>query len=186
MSNTKQQTEVKQIKKYLELPHRETVISTNTIQTKPFDNQKINMSNNKQSSVDMEFVPYKQALALKELGFDEPCNTCYDKLEMVASCGVNVFDYKNYNTSGYIVSRPTFSQAFRWFRYKYWYTALILCDSFQIVMQLSTSKTLDSKTGEYITNYSTQTYHKEVGLKSHDEAELECLKKLIEIANEQQ
>jgi hypothetical protein len=143
------------------------------------------MSNNKQSSVDMEFVPYKQALALKELGFDEPCNTCYDKLEMVASCGVNVFDYKNYNTSGYIVSRPTFSQAFRWFRYKYWYTALILCDSFQIVMQLSTSKTLDSKTGEYIANYSTQTYHKEVGLKSHDEAELECLKKLIEIANEQ-
>jgi len=52
MSNTKQQTEVKQIKKYLELPHRETVISTNTIQTKPFDNQKINMSNNKQTAVD--------------------------------------------------------------------------------------------------------------------------------------
>ena len=38
----------KQIKKNLELPHRETVISTNTIQTKPFDNQKT-MSNNKQS-----------------------------------------------------------------------------------------------------------------------------------------
>ena len=44
MSNNKQQTEVKQIKKHLELPHRETVISTNTLQTKPFDNQKINMS----------------------------------------------------------------------------------------------------------------------------------------------
>ena len=50
MSNNKQQTEVKQIKKNLELPHRETVISTNTIQTKPFDNQKT-MSNNKQTSV---------------------------------------------------------------------------------------------------------------------------------------
>ncbi len=56
MSNTKQQTEVKQIKKYLELPHRETVISTNTIQTKPFDNQKINMSNNKQSSVEWYII----------------------------------------------------------------------------------------------------------------------------------
>ena len=132
--------------------------------------------------LEKDFVPYEEALALKELGFDEPCNTCYDKLEMVASYGVNVFDYKNYNTSGYIVSRPTFSQAFRWFRYKYWYTALILCDSFQIVMQLSTSKTLDSKTGEYIANYSTQTYHKEEGLKSYDEAELACLKKLIEIS----
>ena len=134
--------------------------------------------------LEKDFVPYEEALALKELGFDEPCNTCYDKLEMVASHGVNAFDYKNYNTSGYIVSRPTFSQAFRWFRYKYWYTALILCDSFQIVMQLSTSKTLDSKTGEYIANYSTQTYHKEEGLKSYDESELACLKQLIEIAKE--
>ena len=132
--------------------------------------------------LEKDFVPYEEALALKELGFDEPCNTCYDKLEMVASHGVNAFDYKNYNTSGYIVSRPTFSQAFRWFRYKYWYTALILCDSFQIVMQLSTSKTLDSKTGEYIANYSTQTYHKEEGFKSYDESELACLKQLIEIS----
>jgi hypothetical protein len=132
--------------------------------------------------LEKDFVPYEEALALKELGFDEPCNTCYDKLEMVASYGASAFDYKNYNTSGYMVSRPTFSQAFRWFREQYWYTALILCDSFQIVMQLSTSKTLDSKTGEYIANYSTQTYHKEEGLKSYDESELACLKQLIEIS----
>ena len=47
--------------------------------------------------IEKDFVPYEEALALKELGFDEPCNTCYDKLEMVASHGVNAFDYKNYN-----------------------------------------------------------------------------------------
>ena len=47
----------KQIKKYLELPHRETVISTNTLQTKPFDNQKIEtMSNNKQQTAVKQFV----------------------------------------------------------------------------------------------------------------------------------
>ena len=69
--------------------------------------------------MEKDFVPYEESLALKELGFDEPCNTCYDKLEMVASYGENAFDYKNYNTSGYIVSRPTFSQAFRWFREKH-------------------------------------------------------------------
>ena len=39
----------KQIEKPLELPHQETIVGTNTIQTKPFDNQKT-MSNNKQSS----------------------------------------------------------------------------------------------------------------------------------------
>ena len=145
------------------------------------------MSNEKQSSIDKEFVPYAEALALKELGFDEPCNTCYDKLEMVASYGASVFDYKNYNTTGYMVSRPTLSQAFRWFRYKYWYTALILCDGFEIVKQVSISKTMvDFKTGEYRPNYITSTSHKEADLKSYDESELACLKKLIEIANEQQ
>jgi hypothetical protein len=41
----------KQIEKPLELPHQETIVGTNTIQTKPFDNQKT-MSNNKQSSVE--------------------------------------------------------------------------------------------------------------------------------------
>ena len=36
-----------QIEKHLELPHMETIVGTNTLQTKPFDNQKIeNMSNN--------------------------------------------------------------------------------------------------------------------------------------------
>jgi hypothetical protein len=123
-----------------------------------------------------EFVPYELALELKQLGFDEPCFGVYATKDGYVR--KSAFDENG--------DAPTFSQAFRWFRYKYWYTALILCDSFQIVMQLSTSKTLDSKTGEYKNNYSTQTYHKEVGLKSYDESELACLKKLIEIANGKQ
>ena len=55
----------KQIEKKLKLPHRETVISTNTIQTNPFDNQKTTtMSNNKQSSV--EFFLYEMFSLLGE------------------------------------------------------------------------------------------------------------------------
>jgi hypothetical protein len=128
--------------------------------------------------IEKEFVPYEEALALKELGFDEPCFAVYFNTtqQLYFDKYINEFN-KDVRTLA-----PTFSQAFRWFRYKYWYTALILCDSFQIVMQLSTSKTLDSKTGEYIANYSTQTYHKEEGLKSYDESELACLKQLIEIS----
>jgi len=133
------------------------------------------MSNEKKSNIEKEFVPYAEALELKQLGFDEPCFGVYATKDGYVR--KSAFDENG--------DAPTYSQAFRWFRYKYWYTALILCDSFQIVMQLSTSKTLDSKTGEYKNNYSTQTYHKEVGLKSYDESELACLKKLIEIANEQ-
>ena len=129
-----------------------------------------------------EFVPYELALELKQLGFDEPCFGVYFNPTQELLIGKKVNEY----TKDVRTPASTYSQAFRWFRDKYWYTALILCDSFQIVMQLSTSKTLDSKTGEYKNNYSTQTYHKEVGLKSYDESELACLKKLIEIANEQQ
>ena len=128
--------------------------------------------------IEKEFVPYEEALVLKELGFDERCFAVYfnPTQQLYFDKNINEFN-KDVRTLA-----PTFSQAFRWFRYKYWYTALILCDSFQIVMQLSTSKTLDSKTGEYIANYSTQTYHKEEGFKSYDESELACLKQLIEIS----
>jgi hypothetical protein len=45
----------KQIEKPLELPHQETIVGTNTIQTKPFDNQKT-MSNNKQQTAVKQFV----------------------------------------------------------------------------------------------------------------------------------
>ena len=138
------------------------------------------MSNEEQSSIDKEFVPYAEALALKELGFDEPCLASY----FHAGKRLHITEYINHGE--YTVLAPTFSQAFRWFRYKYWYTALILCDSFQIVQQVSISKTMvDFKTGEYRPNYITSTSHKEVDLKSYDESELACLKKLMEIANEQ-
>ena len=128
--------------------------------------------------MEKDFIPYEEALALKELGFDEPCFAVYFNTtqQLYFDKYINEFN-KDVRTLA-----PTFSQAFRWFREQYWYTALILCDSFQIVMQLSTSKTLDSKTGEYIANYSTQTYHKEEGFKSYDESELACLKQLIEIS----
>ena len=64
-----------------------------------------------------EFIPYEQALALKELEFNEPCVYYVDKDnnsyiynfqthpdEFIEGCGVNV------------IPTPTFSQAFRWFR----------------------------------------------------------------------
>ena len=128
--------------------------------------------------IEKEFIPYEEALALKELGFNKPCLASYYH----AGKRLDICEYINHGE--YTVLAPTFSQAFRWIREKYWYTALILCDSFQIVMQLSTSRTRDSRTWEWKPIYVTQTYHKEEGLKSYDESELACLKQLIEIAKE--
>jgi hypothetical protein len=44
------------------------------------------MNNNKQSSVDKEFVPYEEALALKELGFNEPCFAMWQKNKKLWFC----------------------------------------------------------------------------------------------------
>jgi hypothetical protein len=42
---------MKAIRKHLELPHQEKIVGINTLQTKPFDNQKTEtMSNNKQQT----------------------------------------------------------------------------------------------------------------------------------------
>ena len=126
-----------------------------------------------------EFVPYELAVKLKSLGFNEPCLTCYDKLEMVASHSKNVFDYKNYNSSGYIVSRPTFSQAFKWFREKYG----LLHD---ITLNLNTNNELEGfyilihKLNGLVVN-EDDDIELDVKTTNKEEAELACLTKLIEI-----
>ena len=101
-----------------------------------------------------EFIPYEQALALKKLGFDEPCLKYWNGIG-------EYFDQKdwfNWNQSKKFVSIPLYQQAFRWFREKY---------------------NLREQYGAFphhtiITNYLIDGNNEE-------NAELECLKKLIEI-----
>ena len=126
------------------------------------------MNNNKQSRVDLEFVPDEEALALKELGFSEPCykyiyigdtgNNIDLKLEVEPS------EAENFNSESLCVSRPTFSQAFRWFREKY-----------------NLHYFIDVSDGVWF--FDRWSFD---GYKTYEEAELACLRKLIEIANEQQ
>ena len=103
--------------------------------------------------MEKEFIPYEQALALKELGFDEPCFSYYYNREL--SFGART-------SYGEVVEAPTFSQAFIWFREKY---GDYLLYSFGVIPHFTIIQNLiieDSKT-------------------TYEEAELECLKKLIEI-----
>jgi hypothetical protein len=116
-----------------------------------------------------DFVKYQEALELKQLGFDEPCNTCYDKLKMVASYGSSVFDYKNYNTSGYIVSRPTYSQAFRWFREKH---------NYHVIIDFNQSKNNKWYYGIIQINHNI-SISPDVEFETYEEAELAALKELI-------
>jgi predicted GNAT superfamily acetyltransferase len=126
--------------------------------------------------MEKEFIPYVHALALKELGFREHCAAFYSTEEELC------FKWEsNGNMSLHLlrlIQAPTFSQAFRWFREKYGICVWI------------TSKTVDSKTSYIIHGRTIPDTIKNnlivdiipyVTTKTYEEAEIGCLKKLIEI-----
>lgn len=64
-------------------------------------------------SLHYEFVPYEESLALKELGFDEPCFKKY-----IAGCLWNSPTtseiYENIHSNSSDCLAPLYQQAFRW------------------------------------------------------------------------
>jgi hypothetical protein len=112
--------------------------------------------------MDKDFVPYQIALDMKSIGFDEPCLAFYNGKFLDST----QYDFDNCSMKdiGQCVLTPTFSQAFRWFREKYGLQITIHPDKWCEI----------SKDGLVLKDtYNFDTY---------EEAELECLKKLIEIA----
>ena len=138
-----------------------------------------------------EFIPYEQSLALKELGFGEKCfgyyyHPAYSKQTILIDSVLdpnhtyfNEFPEKgdfpiigNYNKQ--FISAPLYQQAFRWFREKYnLYISLNKYKSPDILIPILVySHIYDENDNICITVGEFKTY---------EEAELECLKKLIEI-----
>jgi len=120
-----------------------------------------------------EFIPYEQALALKELGFDEPCFGYYyttngKDWQFAEKSEYYRLDDEINIGSKFSLLAPTFSQVFRWFREKYGKCSYVI----------ETTDKYNQLDGGYqfgISNLYYDIYN------SHEEAELECLRKLIEI-----
>jgi len=133
----------------------------------------------KKIDMNKEFIPYEQALALKELGFDEPCFGCYDEKGVF---GLTVMSIKQYYTNSkedtWNCSAPLYQQAFRWFREKYklqhkpW-SGIInnLFYGYDI---------LNIETQDYVINNS-ELAGGDCDYDTYEEAELECLRKLIQL-----
>ena len=98
--------------------------------------------------MEKEFAPYKLALAMKELGFDEKCFSFYWNDGEFHKGISAAFNYNKLNE----ISAPLYQQAFRWFREKYILSHICIMNELL-----------------YTGNYT------------HEEAELACLEKLIEI-----
>jgi hypothetical protein len=146
--------------------------------------------------MEKEFIPYEQALALKELGFDDNCLAYYlnpefnSKLKLGEGYNIvtryfreNEMSY-NINNNNFLygtsrpphlynlVTCPTYAQAFRWIREKYKLESFIqpLIDDDDIQFYIFAYG-----------NISEEISHDDYDYLKHEEAELECLKKLIEI-----
>ena len=121
-----------------------------------------------------EFVPYKQALELKKVGFEYISTIfAYDQSgELYTRDGIP----HDFNIRG-LLSAPTFSQAFRWFREKY----NIIPNIHSVYIDETHTKI---NFWVWFANYEENS-NEEIYYGTYEEAELECLKKLIEIVEQQ-
>jgi hypothetical protein len=131
-----------------------------------------------------EFIPHQEALELKELGFNELCLEAYDKNGMLYHSHKTdkLFTALNSNLSTQC-SAPLYQQAFRWFREKY---------GLEIILRPDAINAPEKKLREYvILSYDKSWILEPIAephwwirkgcFKNPEEAELACLKKLIEI-----
>ena len=136
------------------------------------------MAELKERTIKKEFVPYDLALELKELGFDEEVvsmfyngdNITYLNIPNKVNNEIISINKQKLNC----LSRPTFSQAFRFFREKYMLSG-----------EIYIFKNIWNFDIEDISN-SIQLYTSDIMCyNSYEEAELECLVKLIDIVKRQ-
>lgn len=129
--------------------------------------------------MEKEFIPYEQALALKELEFNEPCFGYY--LEELFLFEDSIWEERNnteyverFMDSYKFCTAMTYQQAFRWFREKHKLPSYIGhygINGYSFVVDFTDNRNL-----QFRAEYKYYTY---------EEAELECLKKLIEIAQKE-
>jgi hypothetical protein len=137
--------------------------------------------------MEKEFIPYEQALALKELGFDEPCfgwfrstlipsNFTEFFLETEFGMNESPSDWMNSNFLDKACSAPLYQQAFRWFRKEHNLFGYSYPNDYQMYgYRIVELKNPENK--ELIYDWGT--------LNTSEEAELKCLKRLIEIVKKQ-
>ena len=133
------------------------------------------------NSIESNFVPYQIAIDMKSIGFNEPCFAFY---------GLSRDDYKTIRLSIFqnlktdylsdvhhldvTCDAPLFQQAFRFFREKYG-LHYIICKNIQ----------MDGYGYREVILIPYMEENENTIFKTYEEAEVECLVKLIEIAKEQ-
>ena len=133
--------------------------------------------------MEKEFIPYEQALALKELGFDEPCFYQYvrdfdndgELIHIVSETNKPILrdnTQVSICSGGDCFAAPLYQQAFRWF-----------IDEHKLFGQVNVCTyfiyDISNNDGFHPTLKMIKEYDRLCN--NYEESELECLKKLIEI-----
>ena len=142
------------------------------------------------------FANYNQSLALKELGFDEPCLAFYQK-EYTEETPVMIDDDYQYRLTGWrtcrnseipkhYTSAPLKSQVFEWFRENHNLRSNIMdfiddVTGIEWDYEIATIGTDLDENGNYIplVDYSIDDEIRK--FKTYEEAESACIDKLIEL-----
>jgi hypothetical protein len=157
------------------------------------------------------FTPYQEALELKELGFNEECFGCYELaevrdykkgLEIKNEIVLNTLNgYRKYDDKSQIPA-PLYQQAFKFLREKlitkivvsergdyiegnFTLLPLIFLNKYEIrVMAESVSYYIDNTIGRNIPFYKEPLHKFTESATSFEEAQLACLKRMIQIVRE--
>jgi hypothetical protein len=129
--------------------------------------------------MEKEFIPYEQALALKEMGFDKPCLGYYvglgDSKEDPFKLVQIQSEKGQFEWTDNVYHAPLYQQAFRWFREKY----EIHSSVFWVEME---GFIYWNYRYSYLNGRQVESVNRSITFfDTPEEAELECLKKLIEI-----
>lgn len=125
-----------------------------------------------------DFIPYEEALALKELGFDEDCFRLYNQNDLSIENPLTPTTSKNSDRILYASKRiaaPLYQQAFRWFREKY---DLRSIEHYKAAIKTEDKIVIGYKFGIF---KSGEISTIDVIGETYEEAEINCLKKMIEI-----
>jgi hypothetical protein len=125
-----------------------------------------------------EFILYEQALEIKELGFNEreECLAYYNTNPRYTKPGLDMVKPMDHE---FCLPAPLYQQAFRWFR-----------ENHGLFSAVNVDQTMEPKFAYCISKYWTDAlswgwdtivFNSDLYY-NYEEAELDCLKKLIEIA----
>jgi hypothetical protein len=132
--------------------------------------------------MEKDFIPYQEALELKQLGFNEDCiaSWLYGRFNIQEQNGLHWSFIRNSNLQkDNCCTAPTYSQAFRFFREKKILGEVRYIDDWDICGFSITME--DAMSPFFIAHSSIYTEYT-----TYEETELACVRKLIEIVKQNQ